>query len=68
MQIGFSWGAFLVYLGALVFMLLGGLWGLIESGHPAFLAPILMGLFFFYLCWEAVVGRGDELPPRSRQR
>jgi len=54
--IGFSWGAFLVYLAGLCFLVLGGLWGLFASGHPAFLAPVLMGLFFFYLCWEAVVG------------
>ena len=49
-----SWGAFIVYVFALVFMVLGGLYGLFESGHPAFLAPVLMGLFFFYLTWEAV--------------
>ncbi|MCC7365397.1 MAG: hypothetical protein IT303_13605 [Dehalococcoidia bacterium] len=55
-MLGFSWGAFIVYLTALTFMVLGGLYGLFLSGHPAFLAPILMGLFFFYLCWEAVVG------------
>jgi len=54
--LSFSWGAFVVYLAALCLMVLGGLWGLFESGHPAFLAPILLGLFFFYLCWEAVVG------------
>lgn len=67
-MLGFSWGAFLVYVFALMFMVLGGLWGLYESHHPAFLAPILMGLFFFYLCWEAVVEDGDDLPPPSRQR
>ena len=63
MMLGFSWGAFCVYLSALTFMVLGGLWGLYESHHPAFLAPILMGLFFFYLCWEAVVGEVDAPPP-----
>ena len=67
-MLGFSWGAFLVYLVGLVFMVLGGFWGLFQSHHPAFLAPILMGLFFFYLCWEAVVETGDELPPPSKQR
>ena len=59
-MMGFSWGAFLIFLGGLTFMVLGGLWGLFESGHPAFLAPILMGLFFFYLCWEAVVGPPEK--------
>ena len=67
-MLSFSWGAFLVYLAALVLMVLGGFYGLFESKHPAFLAPILMGLFFFYLCWEAVVGPTDELPPPSKQR
>lgn len=62
-DIGWSWGAFLVYVGALVFMVGGGFWGLLESHHPAFLAPILMGLFFFYLTWEAVVEDSDELGP-----
>jgi hypothetical protein len=38
------------------------------SHHPAFLAPVLMGLFFFYLCWEAVVETGDEVPPPQKQR
>jgi len=65
--LGFSWGAFFVYLFALVLMVLGGLYGLFMSHHPAFLAPILMGLFFFYLCWEAVVETGDELPPPKKQ-
>lgn len=55
-MLGFSWGAFALYLGALVLMVLGGLYGLFTYHHPAFLAPVLMGLFFFYLCWEAVVG------------
>ena len=59
-MLGFSWGAFLVYLSALTLMVLGGLWGLFEFGHPVFLAPVLMGLFFFYLCWEAVVGPPDQ--------
>ncbi|MCC6385762.1 MAG: hypothetical protein IT302_00100 [Dehalococcoidia bacterium] len=66
--LGFSWGAFLVYLFALVFVVLGGFYGLIESKHPAVLAPILMGLFYFYLCWEAVVGDGDAPPPPSSSR
>ena len=61
--LGWSWSAFIVYVFALVFMVLGGLYGLYESGHPAFLAPILMGLFFFYLTWEAVVEDEDYAPP-----
>lgn len=64
--LGFSWGAFFVYLGALTFMVLGGFYGLVESHHPAFLAPILCGLFFFYLCWEAVVE--DHTTPRTPPR
>ncbi len=59
-MVGFSWGAFLICLGGLCFLVLGGFWGLIQSGHPAFLVPILMGLFFFYLCWEAVVGPPEK--------
>ena len=62
-MLSFSWGAFCVYLFALSFMVLGGFIGLLQSGHPAFLAPILMGLFFFYLCWEAVVGKDVDAPP-----
>ncbi|MBA4180423.1 MAG: hypothetical protein C0506_07535 [Anaerolinea sp.] len=61
--LGFSWGAFFVYVAAICFMVLGGFWGLFESRHPAFLAPILLGLFFFYLCWEAVVEGDDAVPP-----
>jgi hypothetical protein len=67
-MIGFSFGAFLVYLAALILMVGGGFYGLVESKHPAFLAPILMGLFFFYICWEAVVEMGDPPPPGSKQR
>ena len=63
LPLGFSWGAFFVYVVALVIVVLGGFWGLYESHHPAFLAPILMGLFFFYLCWEAVVEDEDDAPP-----
>jgi len=63
LPLGFSWGAFLVYVFALMFMTLGGIWGLVESRHPAFLIPILMGLFYFYLCWEAVVEGDDEQGP-----
>lgn len=66
-MIGFSWGAFVVYVGALVIVVGGGLWGLIESGHPAFLAPTLLGLFFFYLCWEAVVESDGSLPPPTKK-
>jgi hypothetical protein len=66
-MLGFSWPAFLVYLFAVSFLTVGGLWGLFESRHPAFLAPVLMGLFFFYLCWEAVVGKNvDSRPPRRK--
>ena len=64
-MLSFSWGAFLIYLTALVMITLGGIIGLIESHHPAFLAPILMGLFFFYICWEAVV-ETEPAPPRSK--
>ncbi len=63
--LGFSWPAFFVYVSALTFMVLGGFWGLFQSHHPAFLAPILLGLFFFYLCWEAVV-ETESPPPKSR--
>lgn len=59
--LGFSWGAFFVYVTAITFMVLGGFWGLFQSHHPAFLAPILLGLFYFYLCWEAVV-EGEDAP------
>lgn len=67
-MLGFSWGAFLVYVVALCFMVLGGFWGLVQSHHPAFLAPILVGLFFFYLCWEVVVETGENLGPPNKQR
>ncbi len=66
-MLSFSWAAFLVYVGALVFVTLGGIIGLVESHHPAFLAPILMGLFFFYITWEAVV-ETEPTPPRSKHR
>ena len=66
-MLSFSWAAFLVYVGALVFITLGGIIALIESGHPAFLAPILMGLFFFYITGEAVV-ETEPTPPRSKHR
>lgn len=56
MMIGWSWPAFFIYVFALAFMVLGGFIGLLESRHPAFLAPILLGLFFFYICWEVSVG------------
>lgn len=64
-MLGFSWGAFLIYLFALCFMVLGGFYGLYESHHPAFLIPILFGLFFFYLAWEAVVGPPEHTPRRK---
>ena len=67
-MLSFSWGAFVVYVAALTFMVGGGFYGLLMSHHPAFLAPVLMGLFFFYLCWEAVVETGDEVPPPQKQR
>lgn len=63
----FSWGAFVVYVAGLSVMVGGGIYGLITYEHRAFLAPILMGLFFFYLTWEAVVETGDPPPPRSRK-
>jgi hypothetical protein len=62
-----SLGPFLVYLSALCLMVLGGFWGLVQSHHPAFLAPILMGLFFFYITWEIVAEDSNYLPP-SKQR
>lgn len=65
-MLGFSWGAFFIYLAALTFMVLGGFIGLVQSGHPAFLIPILLGLFFFYLCWEAVVGPPERPTRRGR--
>lgn len=63
LPLGFSWGAFFVYFFALVFVTLGGMIGLMESGHPAFLAPVLIGLFYFYLTWEAVVEPDLYVPP-----
>lgn len=68
LPLGFSWGAFCVYVVALIIVVLGGFWGLIESHHPAFLVPILMGLFYFYLCWEAVVEDEDAAPPAPPAR
>jgi hypothetical protein len=67
-MIEWSWGAFLVYLSALVLCVLGGFIGLIESHHPAFLAPILIGLFYFYLTWEAVAEDVEATPPASNQQ
>jgi len=67
-MLSFSWGAFVVYVAALTFMVAGGFYGLLMSHHPAFLAPILMGLFFFYLCWEAVIDPLDEELPPQKQR
>ena len=66
-MIEWSWGAFLVYLGALVMVVLGGFIGLIQSHHPAFLAPILIGLFYFYLTWMAVADEAEPAPPPSKQ-
>jgi|GEM_PF-1189257 len=68
LPLGFSWGAFVVYVAALIFLVLGGFWGLVESKHPAFLVPILLGLFYFYLCWEAVVEDEDDAPPAPPAR
>lgn len=62
-----SWAMFLVYLGAACFVTIGGLWGLFNSHHPAFLAPILMGLFFLYLLWEVVIGPVEDAPARPKQ-
>ncbi len=67
-MLGFSWGAFLVYIFAVCFMILGGFYGLVMSHFPVFLVPILMGLFFFYLAWEAVMGDYGKLPPPNKQR
>lgn len=56
-----STAMFLLYLFALVFMVLGGFLGLIESkGNPGFLVPILFGLFFFWILWEITVGRPEK--------
>lgn len=67
-MIGWSWGAFIVYVAALVLMTLGGFFGLIESGYRVFLVPVLMGLFFFYITWTIVVEDNDGPPPTSKQR
>jgi len=66
LPLGFSWGAFFVYVAALIFVTLGGVWGLMESGHPAFIVPILVGLLYLYLCWEAVVDEDDFAPPSKK--
>ena len=60
--LGFSWSAFVVYVVALMLCVGGGFICLIASHHPAFLAPILMGLFYFYLAWEAVVEEDSVNP------
>ena len=62
----FSWAAFVVYLAALMMIVGGGFLGLMLSHDPKFLAPIFMGLFFFYLTWEAVVEEDGGLPPPSK--
>jgi hypothetical protein len=67
-MVTWSWGAFFVYLSALCLSVLGGFWGLVESRHPAFLVPILMGLFFFYITWKIVVDENEVLGPPSKQR
>lgn len=59
-MIPFSFGAFLVWVAALSAVVLIGFWGLIETGHPFFLPVILLGLFYFYLGWEATVGRHKQ--------
>jgi hypothetical protein len=66
--IGWSWAAFIVYVLALSGVTLFGFLGLIEYGHRAFLAPILMGLFFFYITWKIVSEDDEALPPPQRQR
>lgn len=65
-RVTWSWPAFVLYLCALGGMVVGGLVGLFQSGHAAFLGPILVGLFFFYVLWEAVVGKEVDPPERSR--
>ncbi|MFN0095266.1 MAG: hypothetical protein ACKVVT_10910 [Dehalococcoidia bacterium] len=47
-------------MAALSAVVLIGFWGLIETGHPFFLPVILLGLFYFYLGWEATVGRHKQ--------
>lgn len=66
-MVTWSWGAFYVYLSALVLITLGGFIGLIETRNAYFLAPILMGLFFFYVAWETVAEDGPP-PPRRGSR
>jgi hypothetical protein len=67
LPLGFSWGAFVTYVIGLTIVVGGGMWGLFESKHPAFLAPILVGLFYFYLAWEAVV-EDEDAPPAPPAR
>ncbi|MCA9822147.1 MAG: hypothetical protein KC482_06780 [Dehalococcoidia bacterium] len=66
-MIGWSWPAFFVYLFALTLITGGGMIGLIASGSPYFLAPVLMGLFFFYITWQTTVEDQSTPPPRGGQ-
>lgn len=66
-MIGWSWGAFFVYIVALVLITAGGFFGLIGTGNRYFLAPILVGLFFFYITWQATVEEHASPPPRGGQ-
>jgi len=67
-MVTWSWGAFFVYLSALCLSVLGGFWGLVTWGHPVFLAPVFMGLFFFYITWKIVVDDSEYIGPPSKQR
>lgn len=67
-MISFSWGAFFVYLVALMTVVLGGFYGLIMTENALFLPPILVGLFFFYLCWEAVVEESHARPSAGNRQ
>jgi hypothetical protein len=66
-MIGWSWPAFVVYLLAVTLVTGGGMIGLIMSGSPYFLAPVFMGLFFFYITWQATVEDQAATPPRDGQ-
>ena len=66
-MVTWSWPAFFVYLLALTLITGGGMIGLIMSGSPYFLAPVFMGLFFFYITWQATVEDEGAPPPRHGQ-
>lgn len=67
-MVSWSWPAFILYVGAVSYMTLGGFVCLVKFDHPVFLAPIFMGLFFYYITWQIVAGDKPALPPGRRQR